>query len=104
MLGAEKTGFLVHVTDGTEVTTQNLEICVLANIVLGHFEHTEVEICDWAERATGDQHDWSLVRIAERAGEPMVRKLVVRRIREVLRRTSSHSRHGRKYMERGKRK
>lgn len=99
MWGAEKTRFLVLVTDGTKVTTDDLKVCVLSDVVLGHLEHAKVKVCDRAERAAGHQHDWSLLGIAKSGGKPVVRELVVRRVGEVLRRTR-HSGHGGWYRER----
>lgn len=49
MICIEQTGFLVLITDWTEVASNNLEIGVLSNVILGHLEHAEMEVCDRTE-------------------------------------------------------
>lgn len=49
MLSTQKTCFLVHVTDRTEIATNDFKVSVLSNVVLGHFKHAEMEICYGAE-------------------------------------------------------
>lgn len=44
--GREKTRLFVLVTDRAEIGTNNFEVCVLSNVVLGHFEHTEMKVRD----------------------------------------------------------
>lgn len=49
MVGAKKALFLVHVAYGTEISSHDLKVCVVSDIILGHLEHAEVEIGDGAE-------------------------------------------------------
>jgi len=65
MVGAKQAGFLVHVADGTQEPTHNLEVCMLPDIILGHLEHAEVQIGDWAEGSTCDKDDWGFLGILE---------------------------------------
>ena len=58
MRGGEETGLLVLVRHGTEVTSNDLKVRVMADIVLCHFEHSKVKISYGAEGATRDQNDW----------------------------------------------
>ncbi len=79
---AEKARLLVLVAHWTEVAADDLEVGVLADIVLGHLEHAEVKVGDWAEGSTGDEDEGLLVRIAEDAGQAVRREGVIWRIRE----------------------
>ena len=63
MVCIKKAGFLVLVRDRTQIPPDDLEIGVLADVVLGHLEHSEVEVCDRAEGAAGDEDDRLLVGI-----------------------------------------
>ena len=53
MVCAEQTRLVVLVAHRTQIAAHNLEAGVLPNIVLGHFEHSEVEIGD---RTKGTAH------------------------------------------------
>ena len=86
MLRIEKTGLLVLVRDRTEVPSDDLEVGVLTDVVLGHLEHPQMEVGDGAEGPTRDEHDWLLVWIPEDTGEAVCWELVVRRIDQVGRR------------------
>lgn len=77
MLCTEQTGLLVHVAHGTEVAPDDLEIGVLADVVDGHLEHAEVEVCDGAEGAARDEDEGLLIGIAQRAGKAVSGELVV---------------------------
>ena len=77
MRRAQKTRFLVHVADWTEIPAHNLEVRVLANVVARHLEHPEVQIRDWAERATSDEDDRLFVRIPHLGEQPLPREGVV---------------------------
>jgi len=46
---AKQTRFPIHVTDRTEIAADDLKISILANIVLCHFKHAEMQVGDWAE-------------------------------------------------------
>ena len=83
MVRIKKAGFLVLVRDRTEVPSNDLEVGVLADVVLGHLEHSKVEVGDGAERAAGDEDDRLFVRVPEDWGEAVCRELVVRWIRKV---------------------
>lgn len=60
MMSTEQAGLLVLVADGTEITSHDLEIGILSNVILCHLEHAEVEISYRAEGATGNEHDGGL--------------------------------------------
>ena len=60
MFGTQEAGFLVHITDWTEVTSDNLVVCLLPSIVLRHFKHAEVQVGDWTERTAGYEDEWLL--------------------------------------------
>ena len=57
MLRAKQPRFLVHVAHRAEITTDDLELGILPDIILSHFEHAEVQIGDWTEGTTTDEHD-----------------------------------------------
>lgn len=60
MLGTQEAGLLVHVTDGTEIASDDLIVCLLASIVFRHFKHAEVQVGDWTERTAGYKNKWPL--------------------------------------------
>ena len=66
MIGCEQTRLVVLVADGTEISADDLEIGVLANIVLRHLEHPQVEVGYGAEGAASHQDYGLLLGIAER--------------------------------------
>ena len=86
MLRIEKAGLLVLVRDRTEVPSDDLEVGVLPDVVLGHLEHPQVEVGDGAEGPARDEHDWLFVGVPEDTGEAVCWELVVRRTRQVGRR------------------
>lgn len=49
MMGAQEAGFLVLITDWTQVASNYFEIGVLSNIVFGHLKHAEMQVGNWAE-------------------------------------------------------
>lgn len=57
MMCAEQTRFIVLVAHGTQIPAHDLEVGALPNIVLGHFEHSEVEVSDRAEGPAGNEND-----------------------------------------------
>ena len=77
MIGREQTGFVVLVADRTQVAANDLEVSVLANVVLGHLEHAQVEIGYWTEGAACYQDHRLLVGIAESRLKTMVWEAVV---------------------------
>lgn len=77
MFRAQQPGLLVHVADRTEVAAHDFEVCALADVVDGHFEHAQMEVGDWGEGAASDEDDGLLGGVAERALEPVVRKHIV---------------------------
>ena len=85
MTSTEQSGFLVHVAHRAKITTKDLKICVLPDIVLRHFEHAEMEVCDWAKRATCDKDYWDFVGVLECLREAAMRESVIRGICEGLR-------------------
>lgn len=50
MFCTEQAWLLVHVADRTEIPAHNLKIGILADVILGHLEHSEMEICYGAKR------------------------------------------------------
>lgn len=60
MFGTQESGFLVHITDRTEVTSDDLVVGLLPSVIFGHLKHAEVQIGDWAERAAGYEDEWLL--------------------------------------------
>ena len=80
----EETWFLVHIADRGEIASKNLELGILPDVVLGHFEHAKVEVSYWAERTTCDEDQWGLAGIGQRPREAMCRKRVIWRVREGL--------------------
>lgn len=60
MFGTQESGLLVHITDGTEVTSDDLVVGLLPSIVSSHLEHAEVQIGDWAEGTAGYEDEWLL--------------------------------------------
>ena len=54
VVSAKQPRFLVHVRDRTEIPTYDFKVGVMADVVAGHFEHSEVEVGDRAERTAGN--------------------------------------------------
>ena len=77
MRSAEQTGLFVHVTDGTEITAHYFKICILSDVIDGHFEHAEMEICDWTEGPARDEDDWLLSGVTQLLDQPMNGKDIV---------------------------
>jgi hypothetical protein len=65
VLGTQEAGLLVHVTDGTEVTSDNLVVGLLPSIVFRHLKHAEVQVGDWAERTAGYEDEWLFGRVPQ---------------------------------------
>ena len=86
MMCAEQAGLLVLVTDRAEVAADDLKVGVLADVVLGHFEHAEVEVCYGAEGAACDEDERLLLGVSEDSGETVGGELVIWRVREHPRR------------------
>lgn len=78
MCRAQQARLLVIVTDRTEISTHNLKLSTLSNIVDGHLEHAQMEVGNGAEGAAGDEHNGLLLRIAQHTDEAVMGKLVVR--------------------------
>ena len=74
---AQQTRFLVHVADWTEISTDDLKVCVLSNVVARHFEHSEMEIGNWRERPAGDEDDRLLGCILENSLQALAREAIV---------------------------
>lgn len=79
---SEQAGLVILVADGTEVSTDDFKVGVLANVVLCHLEHAEMEVGDRAEGATCDQDYGLLLSVAERPLEAVSRESVVWRVCE----------------------
>lgn len=67
MVSTEKARLLVLVADRTEVAAHDLELGILADVIRGHFEDAEMEICEGREGAACDKDYRSLGRILEDA-------------------------------------
>lgn len=61
MMSAEQSRFFILVRDGTHVSTHHFKICVLADIIDGHLEHTQVEVGNGTERSARDEDDGLLL-------------------------------------------
>lgn len=77
MASTEQPGFFVHVADGAEIAPQDLKVRILADVVLGHLEHAEMEVRDGAEGTTCDENDRDFVGVLEGPGETVAGKLIV---------------------------
>ena len=77
MLRAKQPRFLVHVAHRAEITTDDLEIRILPDIILGHFEHAEVQIGDWTEGTTTDEHDRRFLGVLHDRLETVVGERVI---------------------------
>ena len=84
MMCAKQSRLLVHITDGTEVTAYNFAICILANIILGHLEHSKMEISDWAEGPACYENDGLLLWVAENRRKTMRGERIIWRGSEVV--------------------
>ena len=82
MIRSEETWFVVLVTDGAKVAPDDLKVGILADVILRHLEHSEVEVGNGAKGAASDQYDGLFVGIAERSLKAMGRKSVAWRVRE----------------------
>jgi hypothetical protein len=60
VFGTQEAGLLIHITDRTEITTNDLIVGLLPSIIFGHLKHAEVKVCDWTERAAGYEDEWLL--------------------------------------------
>ena len=83
MVCAEKPRLLVLVADRTEVSADDLEVGILANVVLGHLKHAEMEVGDGAEGAACYQDERLLLWVPEDAREAVCREGIVWGICEV---------------------
>lgn len=79
---AEQTRLVVFVAHRTQIAAHDLEVGVLPDIVLGHFEHSEVEVGDRTEGPTCDEDDGLLGRISKRFAKTMGCKGIVGRVGE----------------------
>jgi len=71
MFGTQEARLLVHITDRTEVTSDNLVVGLLPGIVFRHLKHAEVQVGDWTERATCYEDEWLLGRVSHDPLEAM---------------------------------
>lgn len=67
MLGTQEAGLLIHITDGTEITSDDLVVGLLPRIVFRHLKNAEVQVGDWTERAAGHENEWLLGRVSQDA-------------------------------------
>ena len=74
MRSAQEALLLVLVAHGTQVSTDDLEIGILAHIIDRHLEHPEMEIGDWAKGAACDENDRLLGGVAQGAVKPVCRE------------------------------
>ena len=61
MMYTQEAGFLVLITNWAQVAPNYFEIGILSNIVFGHLKHSQMQVCDWAERAAGYKNDGGLL-------------------------------------------
>jgi hypothetical protein len=64
VLGTQQAGLLVHITDGTEVTSDDLVLGLLSGIVFSHLKHAEMQVGDWTEGTAGYEDEWLLGRVS----------------------------------------
>ena len=64
VLGTQETRFLVHVTDGTEVTSDDLVLGLLPSVIFSHLKHAEVQVGDWAKGAARHEDEWLFGRVS----------------------------------------
>ena len=57
MIGAKQSRFLILVRDRTYVPAHHFEIRVLAGIIDGHLEHTQMKVGNRAEGSARDEDD-----------------------------------------------
>ena len=60
VFGTQEARLLVHITNGTEVTSDDLVLGLLSGVIFSHFKHAEVQVGDWAEGAAGYENEWLL--------------------------------------------
>ena len=65
MFGAQEARLLVHITDWTEVASDDLVLGLLPSIVFGHLKHAKVQVSDWAEGTTGYEDERLLGRVSQ---------------------------------------
>ena len=65
MFGTQEARFFIHITDRTEITSDDLVVGLLPSIIFRHFKHAEVQVGDWAERTTGYEDEWLLGGISQ---------------------------------------
>lgn len=65
VFGTQEAGLLVHITDGTEVTSDNLVVGLLPSVVFGHLKHAEMQIGDWTERTACYEDEWLLGGVSQ---------------------------------------
>ena len=58
VLGTQESGLLVHITDGTEIASDDLVVGLLPSVVFRHLKHAEVEVSDWTERTACYENKW----------------------------------------------
>ena len=57
MLGREQARLDIFVADGREISADDFELGVVANVIDGHLKHPEVVVCDGAEGAACNEDD-----------------------------------------------
>ena len=95
VLCTEQARFLIHVANWTEITADNFKVGVLADVVLCHLEHAEMEIGDWAEGTTSYEDKRGLLWIVDSTDEAVVGKGIVWRIGEAIDSVTRRGLHGR---------
>ena len=84
MMSAEQTRLVVLVAHWTEIAAHDLEVGVLPDIVLGHFEHAEMEVGDRTEGPARDEDDGLFGGISQHFADPVRGKGVVGRVGELV--------------------
>jgi hypothetical protein len=67
VLGTQEAGLLIHITDRTEITSDDLVVGLFPSIVFRHLKNAEVQVGDWAERTAGYENEWLLGRVSQDA-------------------------------------
>lgn len=84
MICTKQTGFLVQVTDGTQIAANDLKVCVLSDVVFRHFKHAKMEVSDRAEGTTSHKDDRGLLWIMNDSCKAMMGERIVGRVGEII--------------------
>lgn len=84
MGATEQPRLLVHITDRTKISAHDLEVGILAYIIFSHLKHSQMEICDWAERSTCYKDKGLFLRVPEGPRQAVRWKGVIKGVCELV--------------------